>query len=310
MNKNYKFIPITKNEAESRLDRVIHKLYPYLNQACIEKALRSKFITVNQQKTKSNYRLNLGDHLQISDHLIEENYSTNKNKKHVSNSDIKLIEDNIIYRDVDIIVLNKPAGIAVQGGSNIKISIDDIMPHILERLEVWEKPVHKLVHRLDKETSGILVIALNNDSARRLAEAFKEHYVEKKYLAIITGKISVNNGQISSYINKDSKEIKADNAITNYKVIARKANASLIEFKPITGKTHQLRLHSLELGYPILGDLKYDPNLFDQKQANLHLHAAEICIPHQGSYLRLKADLPEYFQKSIKEIFGSVKNIL
>ena len=84
MNKNYKFIPITKNEAESRLDRVIHKLYPYLNQACIEKALRSKFITVNQQKTKSNYRLNLGDHLQISDHLIEENYSTNKNKKHVS----------------------------------------------------------------------------------------------------------------------------------------------------------------------------------------------------------------------------------
>lgn len=310
MNKNYKFIPITKNEADSRLDRVIHKLYPYLNQACIEKALRSKFITVNQQKAKSNYRLNLGDHLQISDHLIEEKYSTNQNKKHVSNSDIKLIEDNIIYRDVDIIVLNKPAGLAVQGGSNIKISVDDIMPHILERLEVWEKPVHKLVHRLDKETSGILVIALNNDSARRLAEAFKEHYVEKKYLAIITGKISVNNGQISSYINKDSKEIKADNAITNYKVIARKANASLIEFKPITGKTHQLRLHSLELGYPILGDLKYDPNLCDQKQANLHLHAAEICIPHQGSYLRLKADLPEYFNKSIKEIFGVVKNIL
>lgn len=310
MNKNYKFIPITKNEADSRLDRVIHKMHPYLNQACIEKALRKKFITINQQKVKSNYRLNLGDSLEISSHLIDEYYSKNKDRKHVSKDDIKLVEDSIIYRDSDIIVLNKPAGLAVQGGSNIKISVDDIMPYILEMLEVWEKPVHKLVHRLDKETSGILVIALNNDTARNLAKAFKEHYIEKKYLAIITGRISVNNGQISSYLNKNSKEIDSDNAITNYKVIARKANASLIEFKPITGKKHQLRLHSLELGYPILGDAKYDPALQNQRKTNLHLHAAEICIPHQGSYLRLKADLPEYFQKSIREIFGSIKNIL
>ena len=310
MSKNYKFIPITKNEADSRLDRVIHKMHPYLNQACIEKSLRKKLITVNQQKVKSNHRLNLGDSLEISSSLVDEYYLENKDRKHIGKDDIKLIEDSIIYRDADIIVINKPAGLAVQGGSNIKISVDDIMPHVLEKLEVWERPIHKLVHRLDKETSGVLVIALNNDSARKLAEAFKEHYVEKKYLAIITGKISVNNGQISSYINKDSKEIKADNAVTNYKVIARKANASLIEFKPITGKTHQLRLHSLELGYPILGDIKYDPDLRDQRQANLHLHAAEICIPHQGSYLRLKADLPDYFQKSIREIFGVVINIL
>jgi 23S rRNA pseudouridine955/2504/2580 synthase len=307
MTKEYKFIPITKDEVDSRLDRVIRKNYPYLNQAKIEMSLRNKSIIVNQQKVKSNYRLNLGDHLQIDSSLIQENYSSNKDKKQITEADIRLITDNIIYRDADLIAINKPAGLAVQGGSKIKVSVDDIMPHMLEQLEIWDKPVHKLVHRLDKETSGVLLIALNNHTAQDLAYAFKEHNLEKKYLAILTGKVVVNNGQISSYINKESDQVLEDNAFTNYKVIARKPNATLVEFKPITGKTHQLRLHSLELGFPILGDLKYDPSLEGLKNVNLHLHAAEITIPYQGSYLKLKADLPEYFQKSIKEIFGTVK---
>ena len=307
MTKEYKFIPITKDEVDSRLDRVIRKNYPYLNQTKIEMSLRNKSIIVNQQKVKSNYRLNLGDHLQIDSSLIQENYSKNKDKKQVTEADIRLITDNVIYRDADLMAINKPAGLAVQGGSKIKISVDDIMPHMLEQLEIWDKPVHKLVHRLDKETSGVLLIALNNHTAQDLAYAFKEHNLEKKYLAILTGKVVVNNGQISSYINKESDQVLEDNAFTNYKVIARKPNATLVEFKPITGKTHQLRLHSLELGFPILGDVKYDPSLEGLKNVNLHLHAAEITIPYQGSYLKLKADLPEYFQKSIKEIFGTVK---
>ena len=305
MATEYKFIPVTKNEENSRLDRVIHKKYPYLNQGKIEKALRSKLITVNQQKSISNYRLNIGDQVQIANFIIQENYSDYKNDKQVTANQIKLITDNIIYRDGDLIVINKPAGLAVQGGSKIKISVDDIMPKMLEASDTWtdETTSHKLVHRLDKETSGILLIALNNYTAQELAYAFKEHLVQKKYLAILTGK--VKDGQISSFISKEyERTSQEENAITNYKVLAKKPNASFIEFNPITGKTHQLRLHSLELGFPILGDNKYDLELQGNKKTNLHLHAAEISIPYKGSVLKLQAGLPEYFKQSLQEIFG------
>lgn len=307
MIQKYKVIPITQDEDGSRLDRIIHKKHPYLTQGIIEKSLRKKLILINQQKALAKYRLNLGDYLQISSSLIQENYSNYKQKKQISPEQIKIITDNIIYRDADLIAINKPAGIAVQGGSKIKISIDDIMPEMLEASDTWspEKSTHKLVHRLDKETSGVLLIALNNRTAKELAHAFKNHLIEKKYLAILTGHLKVNNGQISSIIKKEfNKEPEEENAVTNYKVLAKKAKASYVEFHPITGKTHQLRLHALELGYPILGDNKYDANLKKTKDSKLHLHAAEISIPHQGNILKLNADLPGYFKKSLREIFS------
>lgn len=306
MIQQYKIIPITKDEEGARLDRIIHKKHPYLTQGIIEKSLRKKLILVNQQKTLAKYRLNLGDYLQISSSLIQEDSSYYKHEKQISPKQIKLITDNIIYRDADLIVINKPAGLAVQGGSKIKVSIDDIMPKMLKTLDTWSEGnnTHKLVHRLDKETSGILLIALNNHTAKELAYAFKHHLIEKKYLAILTGHLKVNNGQISSIIKKEfAKSPEEENAITNYKVLAKKSKASYVEFRPITGKTHQLRLHSLELGYPILGDNKYDPNLKETKADKLHLHAAEISIPHQGNILKLNAELPDYFKKSLKEIF-------
>lgn len=301
--KEYQFIPITKDEDGSRLDRVIHKKYPYLNQGKIEKSLRSKLIRVNQQKTASNYRLNLGDHLEISSILIQKDYNSYKNDKIISPTQIKLITDNIIYRDGDLIAINKPAGLAVQGGSKIKVSVDDIMPKMLEKSDCWIDANHKLVHRLDRETSGILLIALNNHTAQELSYAFKEHMVKKTYLAILTGRVSVSNGRISSIISKENHDIQEDNAITDYKALAKKPSASYIQFNPITGKNHQLRIHSLELGFPILGDIKYDPKLKGIKKSNLHLHAAEISIPYKGNMLRLKADLPGYFKESLKDIF-------
>ncbi len=305
MTQKYKVIPVTQDEDGSRLDRVIHKKHPYLTQGIIEKSLRKKLILVNQQKAVAKYRLNLGDYLQVSSNLIKDNYSNYKPKKQISPEQIKIITDNIIYRDADLIAINKPAGLAVQGGSKIKTSIDDIMPKMLEQDDTWRsgKPIHKLVHRLDKETSGVLLIALNNKTARELAHAFKHHLIEKKYLAILTGCIKVNNGKISSTIKKEfNKTPEEENAITNYKVIAKKSKSSYVEFRPITGKTHQLRLHALELGYPILGDNKYDSNL-STKSTKLHLHAAEISIPHNGNILKLSAEIPSYFKKSLKETF-------
>jgi 23S rRNA pseudouridine955/2504/2580 synthase len=300
--KDYKYIPVTKDEDGSRLDRVIHKKYPNLNQGRIEKALRSKLITVNQNREASNYRVKLGDYIQILSTLAGEEFISSK--KNVSKEQIKLITDNIIYRDGDLIVINKPAGIAVQGGSKIKISIEDIMPAALESMDTWyeSKPTHKLVHRLDKETSGILLIALNNRTAQDLALSFKERDIEKKYLAILKGKVKVANGQIATIIDRENKQLDENNAITNYQVLSKNSQASLVEFRPITGKTHQLRLHALELGCPILGDSKYDENFITGETTNLYLHASEMALPYQNNILKLKADLPEYFQAELKKL--------
>jgi len=262
MKQIYQFIAVTSEENQARLDRALRKKFPYLNQGTIEKSLRNKLILVNQNKASSNYRLNLEDIIQISESLIQQDFIRTKKTSKLDSAQLKLVTDNIIYRDADLIAINKPSGLAVQGGSKIKISIDEIIPQIMESFGVWDEDLnHKLVHRIDKETSGILLVALNNQTAQELAYAFKHHLVEKKYLAVLTGHLGSNNGQISSIINKENKKnINEDNAITNFKVLAKKSKFSLVEFKPITGKTHQLRLHSLELGFPILGDSKYDPN--------------------------------------------------
>lgn len=297
--KQFEFILVNKDDEESRLDRVIHKKYPYLTQGIIQKSLRNKSIQVNQEKTNSNYRLKLGDYIQITKNLIKEGYNEKQQKKIVPPEQINLLKNNIIYHDDDLLVINKPAGIAVQGGSKIKISIDDIIPQLLEVVDIWyeEKPQHKLVHRLDKETTGILLIALNNKTAKDLSHVFKIHSVEKKYIAVLKGSVRNHSGQIDKNINEEK-------AITNYKVIARKPQASLVEFRPISGRTHQLRIHSLELGFPILGDIKYDTSLKNSKKENLYLHAAEISIPLKGRILKLTAEPPSYFKKYLKEIFN------
>lgn len=300
-------IIIAEDDYETRIDRYLRKKYPYLGQAAIEKALRSKLIKVNLKKVAANYRLIEGDVIQLASILIQEDYQVKKTHNKVSSQEVKKIVDSIIYRDADLIVINKPAGLAVQGGSKIKTSVDEIMPQVLETFGLWDEDLqHKLVHRLDKETSGILLIALNNRTAKELAHAFKNHLVQKKYFAILKGEVGLKNGRISSIINKDeSKRVVEDNAITDYRVIAKKNNHSFIEFLPVTGKNHQLRIHSLELGFPILGDDRYDPNYV--KGINLHLHAAEITFPFNEQKVKIKASFPEYFLETIKNNFGNLK---
>jgi 23S rRNA pseudouridine955/2504/2580 synthase len=298
------YIIVNEDIVGSRLDRVLHKKFPFLSQSVIEKSLRSKFITVNEKKSTSNYRLNLGDYIRISIKLLD-NRSYFFNKKQIGNEQVDLLLNSIIYRDGNLIVFNKPAGLAVQGGSKITTSLDDIMPILLEKLGIWfeEGPIHKLVHRLDKETSGILIVALNNKTARELAFYFHEHKIKKKYIAIIAGRVGVSNGRIESIIAQDGQKISENNAITDYKLLAKCSNLSLVEFMPVTGKKHQLRLHSLDLGFPILGDSKYGDFTRNESKLNLYLHASEIQIPYQGSALKLKADLPDYFTQTIRNHF-------
>lgn len=309
MNKNFKLFIVTKDEEGSRLDRILRKRFPYLNQGTLEQAFRKKNILINQNKTSASYRAEHSDQLEIATILINEGFKKKSSEEKITQKELSLITNNIIYQDENLLAINKPAGLAVQGGSGIKVSVDEIMQKFTEKMETWseDSKIHKLVHRLDKETSGILLIALNNKTANQLAAAFRNKLIQKKYLAVLAGKVEGNNsGKISSFIEKNSivkdiKELnsKECNAFTNYNIINKNSSASFIEFSPITGKTHQLRLHSLELGFPILGDKKYG----DNNDKNLHLHAYEIIIPYEGKNLKLRADLPSYFSKTLKDVF-------
>jgi 23S rRNA pseudouridine955/2504/2580 synthase len=313
MQEKFKIFVIDSNLAEGRLDRVIKKKFPNFPQSKIERSLRSKAITVNDLKSSSNQRLNEGDVVKILSSIVENIELQPKpftKRNNFTPDDLKLISDNIIYRDADLIIINKPSGLAVQGGSKIKKSVDDLMPLMLDTLEVYEKPKHKLVHRLDKETSGILLIALNDKTAAEIALAFKERKVKKKYIAILDGAPNVNNGTISSIIDNKDVYLKEDNAFTKFKILKRKSGKSLIEFNPITGKKHQLRLHALELGCAIVGDQKYNPNYKDIDDAKLMLHAYEIHLPFKGGNLKISADLPDYFKQAIAKTFGNIYNIL
>lgn len=311
MEKEYKILLVDEEYNQVRLDRYIRKFFPNFSQVMIEKSLRNKFINVNNLKANSNLRLNTGDIISIYAKIIPEQEKPRQRTKSIKEEDIRLISDNIIYRDADLIVINKPAGLAVQGGSGIKLSVDSLMPHMLDTLETYERPVHKLVHRLDKETSGILLIALNNKIAADLADSFKNKKVNKKYLAILEGNIKVNNGTITSIIDNKQRNLQEDNAVTIFRVLRRTNNATLVEFRPITGKKHQLRLHALELGHAIIGDDKYNrllsnPSSQDNK---LMLHAFDISLPYKGTILSLRAELPIHFNHAIAKNFGSSYNV-
>lgn len=222
----------------------------------------------------------------------------------------------IIYEDTKIAVINKPAGVAVQGGSKVKISIDTIY----NTSNDFKFNAH-LVHRLDKDTSGLLILAKNQKSAKRLSQMLESRTgISKKYLAIVTGNIKPQKGKINFPLLKVARKGKEVIAATSgYNKEAKKAEtiynsidntgniASFVELIAVTGRKHQLRVHLSKLGHPILGDGKYGGKqaFLPECSNKLHLHAAEIIISSYfspGKDLRLKAPVPSDFKKSLKNL--------
>jgi 23S rRNA pseudouridine955/2504/2580 synthase len=305
---------IKEDEEGTRLDRFIKRKYKDLSQGSIEKALRKKLIRVNDKSVEANYRLINGDKVSVTKFLLDNNIVSEKPVKQLSKLDpnkVKLIKDSIIFMDEDVIVLNKPAGIPVQGGSKVSFSIDDAMETFKKD---DEKP--KLVHRLDKDTSGLLLIAKSTYAATKLTEGFRTKTIKKIYWAAVIGKPSKNEGKIDIPLSKTLTSTKQEKvigdkdgnrAITNYKVIDYVPKAvSWLEMEPITGKTHQLRVHAQAIECPILGDGKYGGrNAFINEASNkLHLHARKIVIENfRGKKLEFTAPLPTHMKETWK-IFG------
>jgi len=284
-NDNYK---VSNDFSGSRLDRWIKKHYPEISHGDLEIALRKGYIKVNDRKTKSNYRINLSDKISVNSFLRNKKNQTKDNYKRSSK---KEIENMLIYEDDEILVINKPHGIAVQGGSKINKHIDGLLQSSYKSLQP------RLVHRIDKETSGILLVALNRKIADFLSYSFREKKITKYYWAITYGKLSKKTGAIDKRIKRKNSNtyIDALTEYTNYMNFKDKLNFMI--YKPITGRNHQIRIHSYDLGVPILGDKKYGYKLNDNKKLHLHSKSIEFFHPN-GKKMYFEADLPPHMEET------------
>ncbi len=292
---------IVDTEEPVRLDRYIRRHFPAVTQGIIEKALRKGDIRLNGLKSKTSIRVVDNDEITYLTGLFEQKGSSPS--KSFSKPTIalakKLVSEYILYSSEEFIAIDKPAGLAVQGGSKITLSIDEALGY-LNQTDGCE---YRLVHRLDKDTSGVLLIANGYSNAAKLGNAFKEHLIQKTYIAVVSGVPSDPHGSLVHNIGKDRsgifevvKELKegGKKAETDYKVIGHAYRRSVIEFKPKTGRMHQLRFHAHFLGCPIIGDEKYGGT----KNVRMLLHAKELVItkPVFGKMIKIKSELPDEFE--------------
>ncbi len=299
---------VKEEDNDIRLDRLLRRIYPDISQGLIEKSLRKNLIKVNDKKATASFRVLAGNEVKLAKFILD-NIATKPKKKltPVSNLDIDKLQKSIIYKDSDVIVINKPSGLAVQGGSKVIKSVDAILEYL--KFDYEERP--KLVHRLDKDTSGVLLIARKTHIAAKLGEMFKNKTIEKTYWAIVKGKPEKEKGKIVNMIyNKDKKspdkEGDSKEAITYFKMLDYVHEAvTWLEMIPVTGRNHQLRIHALGLGTPIVGDHKYGIDTqVEGLQNKLHLHARKLIIRNfNGRDLEFTAPLPDHMKRSF-DFFG------
>jgi len=287
-----KNIQVKKIDDDTRVDRWLKRQFSSLSQSFIEKNLRKGIITANNKKIKANYKVMIGDIVNIRGYLKTKYYNLPKkiNKKILSVDLIKEFKKSIIYQNSDFIIINKWSGISTQGASKIEISIDDIIKNLSEHF--------KLVHRLDKDTSGLLIIAKTLKATKLFAKLFKEQIIDKIYVSLCQGMPKNLNSIVKLEIkNKVNINVKT---ITKHKVIKQRNGISLNLFKPLTGKTHQLRVVSQYLNCPIIGDRKYNINN-KYKSEKLKLNACYLGFYFKGKEYEFKSILPPHFLDFMKK---------
>ena len=294
------FFLITNDFVNTRLDRWFKKNVSELPQSLIEKIIRKKNIKVNNKKVKSSYKLRKNDKVFVHGF----NFVSNKHKKKKENykaskNDISLSSSIFIENNENFAVINKPAGIAVQPGTKSRRNILDILRSTKE----FEGTPPYTVHRIDKETTGALIVAKNRKYAQLFTSLFRIRKIHKVYLGIVLGEFQKNKGTFTDelFYNQGDKKIKFK-AITNFTVLDSNNNYSLLKLNPETGRKHQLRRQLLIHGYPILGDSKYRISSKHQSKTNsLMLHAYKINFSIDETKYKYCADLPLSFKKVLKE---------
>lgn len=312
-------IPVREEDGEVRLDRFLRRKFEGLNQGRIEQFIRKGLIKIDGAKAKkASDRLVAGNDVIVPGDIFDAIRESKANKSVISKDDERFLKSLIIYQDDFVIALNKPPGLAVQGGSKTTRHLDDLMAAFAT--EEFGKP--KLAHRLDKDTSGVIVFGRTPDAIAKLNKAFASRTTQKVYWAVVLGVPHPLSGEIRGWMKKQGSaknpelelvrraahgEKDALFAITDYQVITNAGTrASWVAMKPVTGRTHQLRFHMAEMGTAIAGDPKYKcdrPDIGGLSE-QLHLHARALKIPHpKGGVLELVAPIPPHFKQAF-ELLG------
>lgn len=300
-----------------RLDRWFKSHFPGLGFGHLQKLLRTGQVRVDGKRVDAATRIATGQVVRIppmqTDARVSATDTANARPRprKLNDSDRQAVEAMVLYEDREVMVLNKPAGLAVQGGSGLTRHLDGMLEAF--RDAKGEKP--RLVHRLDRETSGILLLAKTRKAAQSLTKSFRARQTRKIYWAMVAGVPKPRQGRISTYLARDEEnermrvarhgEEDAQHSVSLYSVVENAGpKVSWVSLRPITGRTHQLRAHMAHIGHPILGDPRYF-NIENWEapggvQNKLHLHARRIVIPHpsgRGS-LDVSAPLPAHMQQT------------
>ena len=306
-------VAVEADEAGMRLDRFLSARFPDLSFAHIQRIVRTGQLRVDGGRAKPNNRLEAGQQVRIPPLRLDDKPPSVKISPEES-KDAAFLKAATLYEDDDILVINKPSGLAVQGGSGTKRHVDGMLEALRDRQ--GQKP--RLVHRLDKDTSGCLVIAKTRFAAAALAKSFRSRATRKIYWALVAGVPRTKQGRISTYLAReevgeaDSRMAVskhgaegASHALTYYALVENAGQKlAWLSLKPVTGRTHQLRAHAAHIGHPIVGDPKYfnieNWDLPGGLQNRLHLLARRIVIPHPrtGKPVDVTAPLPAHMGQS------------
>lgn len=298
--KKYIINEETKN---IRLDKAVALLNQEISRSMIQKLLEENEIRVNGQIEKASYQTKIGDEIEVEEIIPKE--------IELKAQDIPV---DVIYEDSDIIVVNKPKGMVVHpaNGNPDGTLVNAIMNICKDSLSGIGGEIRPgIVHRLDKDTSGLLIIAKNDKAHINLSEQIKNREIIKKYVALVRGIVNENIATIDMPIGRSNKDRKkmavrkdGKNAVTHFEVMKRYDGFTLLDIKIDTGRTHQIRVHLAEIGYPVVGDEVYSngKNPFGVKGQMLHAKSLEFKHPITGKLLKLEAPLPEYFENILDEL--------
>ena len=295
MKKTYN---VDKTYNNMRIDRWIRNIFGKIPQSLIEKTLRNGKIKLNKKKIKSSIKVKINDIIDVFDFNYKEKKIQKKIKYDPSNEIIKENEKLIIDNNEDFVAINKNAGISVQGGTKSKKNLIDIF----SKSKIFNNIKPYTVHRLDKETSGVFIIAKHRESAQLLTSLFRLRKVYKTYIAICHGELPINEGVWKNDLIRYDREKKiTEKAETIFKVLDKNSICSLVQMKPITGRKHQLRKQLFLIGHSIYGDKKYDSKISKAAiNKKLMLHSYQIKFMINKKKYTYKALLPDYFKKMLK----------
>lgn len=288
-----------------RLDKYITGRHPELSRTQVQKLIRDGLVKVNGRVARPGLKLNTGDKLDI----------TIPPPEPVSLQP-EAIPIKVLYEDEDLLVIDKPAGLTVHPapGHPSHTLVNAILAHLQEPLEIEDEQRPGIVHRLDRDTSGLMIVAKNHAAQMNLSAQFKARTVSKVYLTLVKGRVTPEEGIIEAPIGRDRShrermavvaERHGREARTQYRVVKHLDGYTLLEVKPETGRTHQIRVHLAAIGYPVVGDAVYGMKSEFLSRQFLHAHRLGFHLPSTGEYVEFKSDLPEDLQKALERISGA-----